>query len=193
MLVHLDIAEASARPSGLRDWLVERDFKTESPGAKLWRQASPLPRKTSGRGISVRRVRRSDSATWVDVVGDVWRAFASRRAWFEARAHAPGWRHYLAWIDGEPVAAGALFVGTVGGRTVGHLVDGVTLKAWRKRGAQSAIIRRRVSDGMKLGCELFSVETAPPLPGMPLVSFRNLCRQGFDLAYLRESWRLQLR
>ena len=99
----------------------------------------------------------------------------------------------MAWIDGEPVAAGALFVGTVAGRTVGHLVDGVTLRDWRGRGAQSAIIRRRISDGSKLGCQLFTVETAPPLPRMPLVSFRNLCRQGFHLAYLRESWRLQLR
>lgn len=182
-----------ARPSRLREWLAERDFECGHPGAKLWRDASPLPRTTAGRGISVRRARAADAPTWVDVVADVWRAFGSRRAWFEARCEAPGWRYYLAWIHGEPVAAGALFVGTVGGRTVGHLVDSVTRRDWRGRSAQSAIIRRRISDGVKLGCELFTVETAPPLPGRPLVSFRNLCRQGFQLAYLRESWRLQLR
>jgi hypothetical protein len=87
----------------------------------------------------------------------------------------------------------SLFVGSVGGRTVGHLVDGITSRRSRKQGAQSAIIRRRISDGVKLGCELFSVETTPPLPGMPLVSFRNLRRQGFELAYLREAWKLQPR
>ncbi len=182
-----------ARPSGLREWLEQRGFESGYPGAKLWRDASPLSKNPVGRGISVRRARRADAAAWVDVVAQVWRAYGSRRAWFEARAQAPGWRHYLAWIDGEPVATGALFVGTVGGRTVGHLVDGVTLRDWRGRGAQGAIIRRRISDGVRLGCELFTVETAPPLPRMPLVSFRNLCRQGFQLAYLRESWRLQLR
>lgn len=191
---------AGARPQQLREWLEERAFESGHPSAKLWRDASPLPRNSdrdaankTGRRISVRRVRRADAAAWVDVVGGVWRAFGSRRPWFEARALAPGWRHYLAWVDGEPVAAGGLFVGSVGGRTVGHLVDGVTSRRWRKQGAQSAIIRRRISDGVKLGCELFSVETAPPLPGMPLVSFRNLRRQGFELAYLREAWKLQLR
>ena len=199
-LAHAHRAEAvgvplgpCARPARLRDWLEQRGFECGHPGAKLWRNASPLPKRTSGRGISVRVARREDAATWVDVVAQVWRAFGSRRAWFEARARAPGWRHYLAWIDGEPVAAGALFVGTVGERTVDHLVDAVTLQNWRGRGAQSAIIRRRISDGVKLGCELFAVETAPPLPRMLVVSFRNLCRQGFQFAYLRESWKLQLR
>ncbi len=74
---------------------------------------------------------------------------------------------------------------------VGHVVDGVTLKPWRRRGAQAAIIRRRVADGRRLGCGLFTSETAPPLPRMPLVSFRNLKRQGFELAYLRYSWILE--
>lgn len=58
-----------------------------------------------------------------------------RRPWYEARVAAPGWRHYLAWIDDELVAAGALFVGIAssGKRAVkvGHLMDGVTLKAGR--------------------------------------------------------------
>ena len=122
----------------------------------------------------------------------LWRTFGTRRRWYEARVRTPGWYHYLAWIDDEPVGAGALFVGDVGSTRVGHLVDGVTLGPWRRRGAQSAIIRARVSEGRRLGCELFTSETAPPLPRMPLVSFRNLRRQGFEMAYLRDAWKLDL-
>lgn len=195
---------AGMRPRHLPRLLEGRGFRRGHPGAKLWRDGSPLVPPHSDRGhrpgettnISVRRVRPSEASAWVDVVSEVWRAFGFRRAWYEARIVTPGWRHYLAWIDEKPVAAAALFIGTVGSGNsavkVGHLVDGVTLKGWRRRGAQAAIIRRRLTDGRRLGCELFTSETAPPLPRMPLVSFRNLRRQGFELAYLRYPWNLEL-
>ena len=80
-LAHAHRAEAvgvplgpCARPARLRDWLEQRGFECGHPGAKLWRNASPLPKRTSGRGISVRVARREDAATWVDVVAQVWRA-----------------------------------------------------------------------------------------------------------------------
>ncbi len=198
---------ATARPRGLASLLQERGFRRGSPGAKLWRDGSPLPapaRAPALRGtdpgirsrIRVRRVRPAEAPLWVDLVAEVWRVFGYRRPWFEARVSAPGWSHYLAWIEDRPVAAGALFVATIGrGRravTVGHLVDGVTLKPFRRQGAQSVVIRRRIADGRRLGCSFFTSETAPPLPRMPLVSFRNLRRQGFELAYLRHSWSLEI-
>lgn len=182
----------AARPGSLADGLVERGFRRGHPSAKLWRDGAPLRGERAPAGVRVRRVPTSRAGVWVDVVAAVWRTVGFRRPWFEARLGAPGWTHYLAWCEGRPVAAGALFVGDVGGVRVGHLVDGVTLGPWRRRGCQRAVIRRRISDGLAQGCELFTSETAPPLPRMPLVSFRNLCRQGFRLAYLRESWRLDL-
>ena len=94
------------------------------------------------------------------------------------------------------MAAATLFIGTVGAGNravkVGHLVDAVTRKPWRRCGGQAAMIRRRVADGRRLGCELFTSETAPPLPRMPMVSFRNLQHQGFELAYLRYPWNLEI-
>ncbi len=183
---------AGTRPVKLIGWLKSRGFERAHPSAKLWRNDGPLPRGRATRDVHVRRVRSSDASVWVDVVSQVWRTFGSRRPWYEARVGTPGWYHYVAWIGDEPVGAGALFVGDVGSTRVGHLVDGVTLGPWRRNGVQSAIIRQRIRQGRRLGCELFTSETAPPLPRMPLVSFRNLCRQGFQLAYLRGSWKLDL-
>ena len=74
----------------------------------------------------------------------------------------------------------------------GHLYEAATTKRWRRRGVQRALIRKRLTDGRRLGCRLFTSETAPPLPRMPLVSFRNLRRQGFELAYLQQPWALEL-
>ena len=179
-----------SRPRKLTTWLKDRGFRLGHPGAKLWRDNGPLGPATSP--VRVRRVRTADAGLWVELVAKVWATYGSRSEWFEARVRTEGWRHYLAWIDGRPVAAGALFVAQAGDVRVGHLVDGVTLGPWRRRGAQSAVIRRRVADGLALGCDLFCSETAPPLPRMPLVSFRNLCRQGFHLAYLRDNWRVDL-
>ena len=178
------------RPAELGRWLEARGFRRVHPGAKLWRGAEPLPRPEHPSTVTVRKVRGREVGTWIDVVSRVWRTYDSRRAWYEARAKTPGWTHYLAWIDGEPVGAGALFLGEVGETKAAHLVDGVTLPAWRRRGVQAAIIRRRVGDARRAGCSVLTSETAPPLPRMPLVSFRNLCRQGFRFGYLRESWRL---
>lgn len=183
---------SAARPTRVRNWLAKRGFELGRPGGKLWRDGSPLLRDAGSPGVSVRRVEASEASVWVDVIAQVWRTFGFRRPWFEARVVEPGWRHYLAWIDDQPVGAGAMFVGRVGATPVGHLTDGATLRVWRRKGVQSAIIRKRVADGLALGCAAFTAETAPPLPRAPLVSFRNLCRQGFALAYLRESWRLAL-
>lgn len=178
------------RPGALTTWLREAGFERGTPGAKLWRDDRPLP-SAEGGPISVRRVTGRQVSAWVDVVARVWRAFGTRRDWFEARALTEGWRHYVASIDGRDVGAGALFVGDAGDTRVGHLVDGVTLPDARRVGVQTAIIRRRVQDGRRAGCSLFCSETAPPLPRMPLVSYRNLRRQGFELAYLRDSWNLR--
>lgn len=189
-----------ATPGRLPSWLRARGFSPgKSPGGKLWRDDRPLePTTVSARedGVTVRRLEPREAGLWVDVVSQVWSTFGSRRWWYEARLREPDWYHYLSYApddEGTPIGAGALHVVTVevakGERIrVGHLVDGVTLGPYRRLGGQSSVIRRRVEDGLELGCTLFTSETAPPLPRMPLVSYRNLCRQGFELAYLRQTW-----
>lgn len=190
----------SVRPRALPELLESHGCRRGRPGAKLWRGAGPLTRLADRDGdapsIRICRVSPTEASLWVDVVAQVWRVFASRRAWFEARAEMPGWHHYLASVDDVPAGAAALYVGQIGrgddAMTVGHLVDGVTLKRHRRIGVQHAIIRRRIMDGQRAGCELFTCETAPPLPRQPLASFRNLRREGFELAYLRYSWDIEL-
>ena len=184
---------ALAQPACLTEWLEARMFTSVHPTAKLWRAGTPLHRAAAPKGIRVLKVGTAHRSKWVDVVSQVWRSYGSRRAWYEARASAPGWQHFIAWQGDEAVGAGALFTADTTEGRAGHLVDGVTLKPYRRRGVQGALIRKRISAARRLGCTALTSETAPPRPRMPLVSYRNLKRQGFALSCTRKNWRLDLR
>jgi hypothetical protein len=90
-------------------------------------------------------------------------------------AHAiPGATDYLADVDGVAVGCGSLV--REGG--VGWLGGAATMPAYRQRGVQGALVRRRMAAAFESGCDL-AVSTAMPAGG----SARNLARLGFTLAY----------
>ena len=80
--------------------------------------------------------------------------------------------------------------------TAGMFIDGEyawldfasTLPGFRGKGAQTALISRRLQDGYDAGCRYFTVETAEQKPGRDSPSFRNIGRAGFALAYLRPNY-----
>ena len=67
----------------------------------------------------------------------------------------PGWHAYLAYDGDVPVATAGMYVT----HDVAWLVMGSTLPTHRRRGAQGALLARRVEDGRALGCRRFVTET----------------------------------
>ena len=120
---------------------------------------------------------------------DLWTADATdaaerglRRALAEREfAH---WRMYIARIDGQPVAHGALCV--VPHQRCAVLAAGATDPSYRRRGCQTALIIRRARDAFAAGCELVAVEATAGSQ-----SERNFQRLGFEVAYARGIWTLQ--
>ena len=94
-------------------------------------------------------------------------------------AGQPGWRLYLAELDGVPAAAAALVIDGA----IGYLAAASTLPAFRGRGCQTALIRRRISDAAAAGCSEVCALTAEP------ASRRNLERCGLALSYTKTAWR----
>lgn len=90
----------------------------------------------------------------------------------------PGLRRYLATVDGRPAAAAAMF--TVTGASV--LVGAATLTAHRRRGAQSALIHRRLYDASDDSTVV--VVTA----ALRSTSRTNLERLGFTVSHVRTLW-----
>jgi hypothetical protein len=96
----------------------------------------------------------------------------------------PGWRCYVARVDGEPQACAATFVD--GG--VAELGIGGTLEGGRRRGCQLALLRRRIEDAAAAGARTLFVETGARVPGHPSSSYGNILRAGFEEAYLCPGW-----
>jgi hypothetical protein len=104
---------------------------------------------------------------------------ALRRRLVEAE-FSRGWRCYVARLEGVAVAYGALYVAADG---VGVCAAAATLPAARGRGCQTALLRRRIADAARAGCELVVVQASPGSG-----SQRNLQRIGLELAYTRVTW-----
>jgi GNAT superfamily N-acetyltransferase len=103
--------------------------------------------------------------------------------WTAAIVGRPGWRAYGAFDHDALVAAGALFVEG----DVGWLGMAGTLPFHRRRGAQGALMVRRIADAIALGCTTIATETGI-LPGRPNPSLDNMLRCGFAIAYERPVW-----
>jgi hypothetical protein len=96
----------------------------------------------------------------------------------------PDWRCYLALVDGEPQACGAMLLDG----EVAELGIAATLEGGRRRGCQLALLRRRIEDAAAAGARTLFVETGARVPGRPSTSYANVLRAGFEEAYLLPGW-----
>ena len=133
--------------------------------------------------VSVRAIEADDAeacALWVRVAGEGF--FApdgvplSLQGVFELTHRMPGTTALLAYVDGEPAAAGAVAVH----EDVAALFGAATLARFRGAGAHAALLDARVALALKAGARW---ATAGALPGSQ--SQHNMERRGFRVAYTR--------
>jgi ribosomal protein S18 acetylase RimI-like enzyme len=96
------------------------------------------------------------------------------RLWLQQR----GWTLYLARVNGRPAAAATLYVH----ERVGYLADAATDPAFRRRGLQTALLRRRIYDAAAGADLVFG--GADPFS----TSHRNMERVGMRLQFVRSKW-----
>lgn len=88
--------------------------------------------------------------------------------------YKPGSSLYLAWHGGEPIAGGALEIH----EGVAAVIADGTLPAFRRQGAQTALLGARLAAARESGCDVAMVHTRPGAD-----SQRNVLRAGFQVAY----------
>ena len=90
-----------------------------------------------------------------------------------------GWSLYIGRSNGQPAAAATLYLKD----GVGYLADATTAPAFRRRGLQSALLRRRICDAAAAGADtVFSGAT--PFS----TSHRNMERIGMRVQFVRSLW-----
>jgi N-acetylglutamate synthase-like GNAT family acetyltransferase len=94
----------------------------------------------------------------------------------------PGWRLYLALVDGTPAGSAALTLDD----GIGYLANAATLPAMRGRGCQTALLARRIADSAEAGCD-----TVASLAEFGSGSQRNLERAGLRVAFTQAVWRMR--
>ncbi|HEY7442158.1 MAG TPA: GNAT family N-acetyltransferase [Vicinamibacterales bacterium] len=139
--------------------------------------------------IKIAPMDETDAAEWLDVAitgfmspdqqgvqGEPLPPRETLEAALRGFSEAVGFRRYFARI-GEQVA-GVATVRFDGG--LAQLCGAATLPMFRRRGVQTALLRRRLADACEAGCELALLTTSPGSK-----SQENGHRQGFELLYSR--------
>lgn len=103
---------------------------------------------------------------------------------FSALVGRPRWHAYVAHDDERLAGVGLLFID----ENRAYLSGATTLPAFRRRGAQAALMARRLEHALDVGCDTISTETGEPVPGDPQHSYRNMQKAGFRAAYVRENY-----
>jgi GNAT superfamily N-acetyltransferase len=132
-------------------------------------RASPFRFTTD---LEIREVSVAEIEHARDQLGDMlWPEYAMS-------AGSDGFFHYMAYDGGRPVAIAALSVF----EDLGYLMVAATAESHRKRGAQQALIARRIDQAEQIGCAMLVSETSYFLEA----SYRNLLRAGFEQVYEKE-------
>ena len=162
--------------------LVDRGFHHYNNWVKLHRDVAPVSDVPTD--LTVRQIDASEAAAFGRVVAECFGWPEVTSGWVADLVGHSGWRHYMAYDGTTPVATGAVYV--LGG--FAWIDFATTLPDYRGRGAQSAILARRIADAAELGCHTVVVETAEETPEKSAPSYRNMQRYGFSQSYVRPNY-----
>lgn len=166
--------------------LAERGYRPVEFTSVLYRPArGEVASSTAVENPIVVRATTDDEATvwarisaegWSDVAPDLHGFLLEIGSVVARKQDSPSW---LAYLNGEPVAAASLSICG----PVAHLAGASTIPRARGNGAQFALLKARLEYAAAAGCELALMGASPGS-----ASQRNAERHGFRIAYTRQKW-----
>lgn len=131
-------------------------------------------------GVEVVEALPADRAAYMDLVGSTLGVPEPVRPGIVSTIGHPGWHFYFAVAESRAVAGAALCVQEAGA----WFGLAATLPMFRNRGAQTALLLRRLQDARAAGCQWVSAEASPETT-TPNPSLRNMKRLGLRELYHR--------
>jgi GNAT superfamily N-acetyltransferase len=171
------------QPKNIQQMLEQKGFSHYNNWAKLYRKAeAPIPPVRTE--LTVVEIGEDRAEEYGKMVVQCFEWDERLAGAFAGTVGAPGYKTYFA-LDGQnPVGVAALYTN---GMYASMAIAG-TLPGHRGKGAQSALLARRIADAKALGCQHIMVETAEEKPDKPVISYRNMRKFGFEIAYLRPNY-----
>lgn len=166
----------AAGPPELPKWLTERRLRAASEWTVLARRQGPSQELTE---LDVGRVRPEEASAYARLYESAFALPFGQGSIAASTIGQPGWFHYAAQDDRRAFAVAAMFVHE---RTALFAGSG-TLSAEIGRGAQTALIARRLDDAAAMGCDLALVESGARLGDETPAPLRNVMRAGFSVAF----------
>lgn len=173
-----------ARPFDAGTWFAARGGRAMTPTLKLWRPlangAPPVERST----LTVAEIDRAYAHDFETIVAEALGVPRNMAAVVRSTIGREHWHYYLVRDGARPIAGAAMFVQGDGA----WLGLSATLPSDRGRGAQTALLARRLRDAATLECEWVSAETQPDTAARPNPSYRNMRRAGMEILYERAKY-----
>jgi len=172
----------SKHQTAIEDLLQSTGFTHYNNWVRLYRQLDDLP--SIAGGVDVRTIDPARSREFGDVAA---RAFAWPPEIAETLACTVGrngWRHYVVEDGGQVMATAAFYEWS----QLAWFDFAATREVFRRRGAQRALLDKRLSDAKARGCRGVVVEAAEPAKDKDTPSYRNLLRLGFEDLYRRPNY-----
>jgi GNAT superfamily N-acetyltransferase len=169
-------------PQDVRSRLARRGFTRGYDWMKFTRPTTDIPPARTA--LEVHQIGSEAGSDFADVVVAGYELPPAVLPTLAAVPTAAGCYAYVAYAEGEPAAAGAIFVSD----EVAWLGFAATKPTHRRKGGQGAILSARLARARELGVETVVTETGVMEANRPSNSYRNILRSGFTEAYVRENY-----
>ena len=170
------------QPSDMGERLERRGLEKARGWMKFLHSLKPPPEVSCD--LEIRTALPEDATEFGHIEADAFDLGSAGAALPALLVGRPHWHVYVSLCEGRLAGAGILFAKD----GVAWLDWGATSPEFRGRRSQSALLNRRISDALDLGCRLIATTTGEEVPGDPQISYRNIVKMGFEPAYVRRNF-----